>query len=609
MNATPATSAPGANATPLLASTHTTLWLRAGLRAGASGGRSALDHGARLRAVLDLLEAPGAHVADRLAGVEALAGMALKLGADGRLQVRIVVEGHDSAALNGLVSGLGPLLDLLALHVEGIPLARGADAFDYLHQLVALHAAQDDGSAGVFLPDFSWSRSDPPAGGAATGRSDAAALMEAGARWHALEAEFARGDEAAVFQQAAAHVLASGPQARTAIAGALENAAHAAWADVAGWLHKAGQAVADTAGPAGPQTHVAATKAQWRRVMIDEKARYSVCGYQPRMERSIGLIYLGMDESDPRYAPWSGPANAAAATIPESEGFERALRLTRSALQAAGGCMAIKPLTDQVLARLCTEWFGIPDGVHMRIDGSFLPLQPPGCPGQFSPPSGFIAEPDPGLPTRVLGEMDGHLIIDGALGYIRAMRQQGKVPEGSLGAALFAQFPEPAQDVQLARTLIGLMMGFLPPAQINLIHFFEVLKGDTMTGLQQQYCADTEPDLYKRADRILRVPMMAAMQQNPMPPQMWRTAVAADQWPGSPPVEVKPGDRVILDVLKVTQADLAAGVHDVSPIFGGNRDQSPFPTHACPGTWAGMGVFLGILAGTLLDARNVNDTA
>jgi len=74
-------------------------------------------------------------------------------------------------------------------------------------------------------------------------------------------------------------------------------------------------------------------------------------------------------------------------------------------------------------------------------------------------------------------------------------------------------------------------------------------------------------------------------------------------------VEVKPGDRVILDVLKVTQADLAAGVHDVSPIFGGNRDQSPFPTHACPGTWAGMGVFLGILAGTLLDARNVNDTA
>ena len=57
MNATPATSALGANATPLLASTHTTLWLRAGLRAGASGGRSALDHGARLRAVLTFTKA------------------------------------------------------------------------------------------------------------------------------------------------------------------------------------------------------------------------------------------------------------------------------------------------------------------------------------------------------------------------------------------------------------------------------------------------------------------------------------------------------------------------------------------------------------------------
>ena len=103
--------------------------------------------------------------------------------------------------------------------------------------------------------------------------------------------------------------------------------------------------------------------------------------------------------------------------------------------------------------------------------------------------------------------------------------------------------------------------------------------------------------------------MMAAMQQNPMPPQMWRTAVAPDQWPGSPPVDIQPGDKIIVDVLKVTQADLAAGVLDVAPVFGGNRDVSPFPTHACPGIWAGMGVFLGILAGTLLEASDVNAVA
>lgn len=590
----------------------TTLWIQAAVRGGTTEGPSGVPFDARLRSVLDLLAADWApnaaapSVSGLLAGVEALQGFALALDADDQLRVRIDVTGHDSNALNGIVSGLGPLLDLLALHVQGLPLAHGAQPYDYLHRLIALQAAQGSEVGAGFAPILSWSRG-AVAGAAGPVSADAALAM--GGRWHALQAQFAAGQEADVFVKAVAHLLAGGAHRAADLAGAVETAAKGAWGHVATWLQQARRAVTSPDTAPAPKIHTAATKDQWKRVMIDEKARYSVCGYQARMERSIGLIYLGMDESDPRYAPWSGPANAAAAAVPESEGFERALRLTRSVLQAADGTLGIKPLTDQVLAGLCTEWFGIPDGVHMRVDGSFLPFRPAGCPGQFAPPSGFIAEPDPGLPTQVLGEIDGHLIIDGALAYIRALREAGKVPEGSIGAALFAQFPDPAQEVQLARTLIGLMMGFLPPAQINLIHFFEVLKGDAMVRLQQQYTSATEPDLYQRADQVLRKPMMAAMQQNPMPPQMWRTAVAADQWPGSPPVDIQPGDKIIVDVLKVTQADLAAGVLDVAPVFGGNRDVSPFPTHACPGIWAGMGVFLGILAGTLLEASDVNAVA
>lgn len=611
---TPQNAAP-TTCTPLVAPSLTTLWLGAPLRTGVSAGASAQSYAARLQAVLGLLQthwSPGSEataqgaaplVPAMLSDVQALQGFALQLTDDACLRVRMDVAGHDSKALDGIVGGLGPLLDVLALHVQGWPSSHGTPAFAYLHQLIALQAP--DAGAG-FVPDLSWSRAS---GSAPASTPQPAALLAAAASWHALDAGFARGDEAAVYQRAVLHLVSAGAPAATGLISGLENTAHAALAHVAGWLQQAVRGLTPPPAASAPQTHVAATKAQWQRVMIDEKARYSVCGYQARMERSIGLIYLGMDESDPRYAPWSGPANAAAASVPESEGFERALRVTRSVLRAAGGKLGIKPLSDQVLGQLCTEWFGIPDGVHMRIDGSFLPFEPPGCPGQFAPPSGYIFQPDPGLPTAVLGEIDGHLIVDGALAYIRAQRAAGQVPEGTIGAALFAQFPDPAQEVQLARTLIGLMMGFLPTAQINLINFFAVLKGDAMERLAQQYTSSTEPDLYQRADMVLRKPMMAAIQQNPVPPQIWRTAVAADQWPGSPPVNVQPGDRIIVDALKVTQADLAAGVLDVGTVFGGNRDVSPFPTHACPGIWAGMGVFLGVLAGTLLEATDVNAVA
>ena len=62
---------------------------------------------------------------------------------------------------------------------------------------------------------------------------------------------------------------------------------------------------------------------------------------------------------------------------------------------------------------------------------------------------------------------------------------------------------------------------------------------------------------------------------------------------------VKAGDRLSINIDSAMAEDLAAKNPDPYPVFGGDRGLAAHPTHACPGFWAGMGVLLGIVAGTM----------
>jgi len=143
------------------------------------------------------------------------------------------------------------------------------------------------------------------------------------------------------------------------------------------------------------------------------------------------------------------------------------------------------------------------------------------------------------------------------------------------------------------------MIGFLPTVQGNLVAAMAAWKGAMLDSMRHDFLSHPEKDIYERASQVIRGPLMAAMQQAPVPPAVWRTAVKAHDLGDNPIVHVKPGDRLFVNIDSATREDLGKNIADVSPVFGGDRSLNPHPTHACPGFWMGMGVLLGIIAGTL----------
>jgi len=341
-------------------------------------------------------------------------------------------------------------------------------------------------------------------------------------------------------------------------------------------------------------------KALVMQVLLDTAGNnYSVCGYAERMEKAFGLIFLGRDKTDPEYAAQSAAANAAIGAISEQVAFTRALDATRAVLQPLGGqaTFDMKDVSNQVLAAICTKWFDIPDGDSVVASGSFWPFKPGKCPGQFGPPSGYIFQPNPGFLVKLFGKMDGGVLRSKVAKFVARQRQAGVLPSGDISKVLFSAFPNsPAQDDLLTRTLIGVMMGFLPTAQGNLMAVAKAWEGQAFADLRAAFLAHPEPDLYLRANLVIRDPMIKAMQGEPMPPAIWRTAIR-DHVLGS--IQVRAGDRLFINIDSATRQDLAAGITDPIPIFGGDRSLAAHPTHACPGYLAGMGVLLGTLAGTL----------
>ena len=90
------------------------------------------------------------------------------------------------------------------------------------------------------------------------------------------------------------------------------------------------------------------------------------------------------------------------------------------------------------------------------------------------------------------------------------------------------------------------------------------------------------------------------MQKRPQPDMLWRTAREDHELGG---VAVMKGDRIFIGIVSAMAEDVANGVADVYPVFGGHRGKDPHPVHACPAYNAAMGVMLGALAALLDKAR------
>jgi len=353
-----------------------------------------------------------------------------------------------------------------------------------------------------------------------------------------------------------------------------------------------------------PDGIVVTSKELYLQVLLNADDNYTNAGYQRRMEQSFGPIFLGMDWGA-EYEKVSTPTNAAIGKVTRREAFEITLKETRGALPTVpvpNGMVDIQALSDVVLAKVCSHYFDIPDGVHVKAGGFGVSnLASPGvCPADYTPPSAYIFHPDPDPLLTFIGQRTGQILRESVGNYVAAKRASGQLPTAPLTRALFEQFPDPKDNDLLARTIIGVMTGALPTINGNLVTTVKAWQRTaTMMTLGAQLKANTETDEFAKAHSVIEPSLRQAMQMQPTPDFIWRTAKKDHTLGAQDPVQVKAGERIYLSIVQATQSDLRGGNDDVCPIFGGDRSKSPHPIHACPGFEMGFGILLGVTYGVV----------
>ena len=367
-------------------------------------------------------------------------------------------------------------------------------------------------------------------------------------------------------------------------------------------------------------------------VYEDRDGDYSVSGQMGRMEKSFGPIFIGLDRG-PAYERESNVTDKELMKVSTREAFTVAYGAARKLLDATlvsherlSGARAGKiDLHDEfitpLLAAICRYWFGIPDDGagpgtgYVEAGGwSWVPVaeRKPRCPGDFIVPSRYIFYPDPVPAARCHGEAQGERLRKAVTTLFARMRAEGPKSTGQLTEAMFKAIPD---DDLLARTVIGVMVGFLPPADGNLRSVLNGWIGDgSLWRVQRALTLDSRADPYDRAAAAIRIPLIEAMQRRPAPDMIWRTALRDHQL-GE--VVVEKGDRIIIGVASATmealmekedrvlRGDVAARTAEdgVYPVFGGCRRSSNPPTHACPAYEFAMGTMMGMLTALLDQGR------
>lgn len=369
------------------------------------------------------------------------------------------------------------------------------------------------------------------------------------------------------------------------------------------------------------------SKAAVTEVFLDPRQRYSVHGYGERMRASVGLGYLGQD-GDTGHAAVAPPVNALIESVQEDEAYEQTRRRTAALLQRLYGALPpaeaalgvpvdLPELCETVLGQLCTHWFGLPDpaGHYMTVGPwDTLSRTTPTCPGHFASASRYIFSPRPSEAVRQHGREQGRLLLETVTDYLRMVPPAdfGPLTTGIVQAIGGGQVTDANADL-LGRTVTGVMLGFGPTVLGNLrTVLYRWVNDRSLWDLQAalREADGPPPHAYMLANATLRKPLLDALMARPTPEVVWRTAREDHALQG---VDIREGDRLIVGIASVTQADLAAEVRDAYTVFGGSRTPGDWPgdtapLHACPGYSMGLGVMLGLLS-ALLDAGTLRPTA
>jgi hypothetical protein len=381
--------------------------------------------------------------------------------------------------------------------------------------------------------------------------------------------------------------------------------------------------------PLAPQDraygHLLGTLQDVLEVLHDDGSRYSVRGYGQRMEDSIGLNLLGMDPQDPRRGKELAVKEVIAA-VNEPKAFGDALVAAQEVLRfikrnplpsAPDDNVARFPIdlvdfSSQVLARLCTKWFGLPDGTHMVTGNYRAGVIPPKalCPGSLGPASRYMFMPHPQDNLATDGKAHATAVREAVRNWL-ASRQLNPAGQPDVTAFPFSKDIQDAlagtqSDAYLGDNIAGTMLGFTPSVQSNFLRVMEtwIENGRGLWLLQQSlFEHSTSAGLtYEEARAALRDPLMKTMRKHPVPTMAWRCPV--DPVENGKPV-TDPARRVVLG-LQSAMVDPQA--QDVL-VFGRHHDKDDKDTtvHGCPGYELAVGVMLAMMA-TLMKAGTLRPT-
>jgi Dyp-type peroxidase family len=376
-----------------------------------------------------------------------------------------------------------------------------------------------------------------------------------------------------------------------------------------------------------PHAVLVASRNLVEKVLTEDKI-YSMQGQDVRMGASFGHIYLGLDDGEDYWSKSTGP-NQLVSSISEQQAFAVAHQASSAILKQifdvyaglagarTGKVDLRRDFIEPALAAVSQFWFGFPDGPPPAPgtsgNGGEYAIawggwswsaefrNKPHCPGYFTSPSRYCFFPDPSETVTAYGREQGKALHLAVRDYFAKMRQENRAPPPTqpLAAGLFKLIGD---NDELARTLVGIMIGFLPPTEGNLhLALLQWFDEKILWRVQRALLTSEEPDPFKRADAVIRAPLMQAMQRRPAPDTLWRLAVQQADLNGT---TVEPGDIVIAGLVSATMEDAAHGDINVAPLFGGDRSADPHPVHACPGQKFAMGTMMGIL-GALLECGRI----
>ncbi|MCC0003701.1 MAG: Dyp-type peroxidase [Methylobacteriaceae bacterium] len=353
-----------------------------------------------------------------------------------------------------------------------------------------------------------------------------------------------------------------------------------------------------------------------RDVFVNREESLTITGYLPRMNRSFGILYLGLDpnQDDQAYEKWSHACNDAIMAIDAHTAFENARNAVQQALQKLVDLemadardddakrweltVESRELVEPLLAHFCEEWFGMSEeGGHFRRSGyrwDWTLDDPANYPGHFLSPSRYIFQPHPGSSVEKYGAAHGQSVRSKMEAFLRQFGEKITAPVSR--AVLDSEEGRDDYDF-CAQTIAGAMMGFIPTVEGNLRRILnEWLREGVLWKLRARFAGAPARDFSDACNRLAG-DFIPAFQLRAVPELIWRTAVVSHTLGAGPhKVRIKPGDVIVAGAVSATQQCLASGSREYHHAFGGNRREADHPTHACPGADPAVALMIGFFS-------------